>query len=489
MKKLAAASLALALGLTSQARAQSPFFHAPAEPVQPVTALQQMPQMPPSGVVPVRVYFGGALTQNGVVPVPVYTNQPVNALPATLPAAAAQGSDGGFQTIGTAAGAAKTTRASAVFTNNDDGTPPAVCDPRFLPPDAGDMYRPGCAPVGYQWYAAGEYLQYRVKGQESPTLLTIDGTPVSAADVDAHTRQGGRVTVGHWLDNECHAWAIEGSFMFLDMRRTTNTFASTGGVTLAHPFIDADTGAPDSLPVAGGSSIEAASRLWSGEVNLRREIWRNCHGHFDFLFGYRQFQLDESLTVRDLTVNDATATTLPGATVGGIDFFGTQNRLYAGQVGLEAELNWRKLFIDAWGKFAMGGLQEVININGSTTIVPTPGLPPPPGNLVGQFPGSLYTQPSNIGHFERTRFSILPEVGVTVGYQLTSNIRIGAGYSFLYLNNVVRPGDAIDTTITRTQIPQLNPGATVPGTHPAPPTFAETNYWAHGITAMLEFRY
>jgi hypothetical protein len=504
MKKFAAASLALALGMSSQARAQSPFFQTPVEPVQPAAAMQLAPAMPPGGVVPVRVYFGGALTQNGVVPVPVYTNQPVGALPAQLPAATyvapAQGSDGGgFQRIGTAPGAAKTAKASAVFTN-DDGVAPAVCDPRFLPPDANDM-RPSCAPVGYRWYAAAEFLQWRVKGQESPPLLTIDGTPVSAADVDAHTRQGARFTVGHWLDiPECHPWAIEGSFMFLGMRRASNIFASNGVATLAHPFIDADTGAPDSLPVAiagsaaadprvGGTSIEAASQLWSGEVNLRREIWRNCHGHFDFLFGYRQLQLDESLTVRDLVMYDVSASPLSGATVGGIDFFGTHNRLFTGQVGLEAELNWRGLFIDAWGKFAMGGLQEVVNINGGTTIVSTPGLPPVPGNLVGQSAGSLYAQPSNIGHYERERFSILPEVGVTVGYQITSNVRIGAGYNFLYLNNVVRPGDAIDTTITRTQIPQLQPGATVPGTRPAPPTFVETSYWAHGITAMLEFRY
>jgi len=330
--------------------------------------------------------------------------------------------------------------------------------------------------------------------------LTVDGAPVSASDVDAHTRQGGRVTLGHWLDTpSCHLWALEGTFMFIGMRRSSNIYSSNGVVTLAHPFIDADTGLPDSVPVAtdagsapraGSSEIEAASRMWSLELNLRRELWRSCHGHVDFLFGYRQFQLDESLTIRDHVVYDTNPIPLSDATVSSIDFFGTHNRLYAGQVGLEGEFNWRGFFIDGWGKFAAGSLQEVVNINGSTTVGATPGRTPPPDTLNGKtFPGSVYAQPSNIGHFDNSQFTILPEVGVTVGYRITSNWRIGAGYNFLYMNNVVRPGDAIDTTITRTQIPQLQLLATTPGPRPAPPTFVETNYWAHGITAMMEFRY
>ncbi len=161
-----------------------------------------------------------------------------------------------------------------------------------------------------------------------------------------------------------------------------------------------------------------------------------------------------------------------------------------GQVGFEGEFNWRRFYVDGWGKFAMGDLQEVINISGATQIRATPGEPPPPDILNGKtFVGGIFSQASNIGRFERDRFSVMPEVGVNVGCALTSNIRVGAGYNFLYLNNVVRPGDAIDTTLSRNQIPILQPFATTAGAHPAPPTFVESSYWAHGITVEMEIRY
>jgi hypothetical protein len=72
---------------------------------------------------------------------------------------------------------------------------------------------------------------------------------------------------------------------------------------------------------------------------------------------------------------------------------------------------------------------------------------------------------------------------------LTSNWRVGAGYNFLYINNVVRPGDAIDTTISPGQVPQLQPQGPTPGVRPAPPSFLESAYWAHGLTVHMEFRY
>ncbi|MCS7046222.1 MAG: hypothetical protein NZO58_07690, partial [Gemmataceae bacterium] len=65
MKKLAATSLALALGIpTTLPAQQSVYFKqetaAPPPAVTPVAAAA--PQMPSGSVVPVRVHFGGALT-------------------------------------------------------------------------------------------------------------------------------------------------------------------------------------------------------------------------------------------------------------------------------------------------------------------------------------------------------------------------------------------------------------------------------------------
>ena len=507
MKKLAVSSLALALGLGGAARAQSPFFQPPAQPILPVSASAPMaPPLPPGGVIPVRVHFGGALTKDGVVPLPVYTNQPIVNLPAgSAPVQPVQiGWTPGGTNVRPVAGQAassdakKETKSNVIVLSEDNYAPP-VSDPRFVAPDVGDMYRPRPAPPGYRWYTSAEYLHYLwVRNQESPELLFVGDIPVTAADVDARDRQGARFTIGHWLDT-CRPWALEGSIMFTGQRRSRSTYNSNGVVPLDHPFIDAAVGLPDSLSVAadapaldprsGSSELEVGSRMFGFEVNLRRELCRTSHGHLDLLIGYRQFHLDESIAIRDRVVYDTGPTLLSDATVTSFDEFGTHNRLFAGQVGIEGELNWRRFFIDAWGKFALGSNEEVINISGATHMRATPGRLPPAGALNGaNFAGALFAQPSNIGRYDDNQFTVMPEVGVNVGFKITSNVRLSAGYTFLYLNNIVRPGDAIDTTICRNQIPQLQPAQSA-GTRPAPPTFIESSYWAHGLIAQVEFRY
>jgi len=37
------------------------------------------------------------------------------------------------------------------------------------------------------------------------------------------------------------------------------------------------------------------------------------------------------------------------------------------------------------------------------------------------------------------QFSVIPELGVTLGYDLTSRLRATAGYTFMYWSNVSRP--------------------------------------------------
>ena len=501
MKKLAVASLGLALWMGGAAHAQSPFFQPTAQPIEPVAATAPAtPQPLPGSVIPVRVHFGGALTKDGVMPVPLYLNQPagpVSYAPSQATALRVQGSDLG-PNIRQVSGQAGAKGATVVV--SEDNYAPEVTDPRFVAPHADDMRRPERGPIGYRGYASAEYLQYlSVRQQKSPPLLLVDGVPVTANDIDVHDRLGGRFTLGRWLENTHTPWAIEGTFSFFGSRRTRHDFASNGVTVLEHPFIDADTGLPDSLPVAidnslapraGVSQIETASRMFGYEVNLRRELCRTSHGHLDLLAGYRQFHLDEGISIRDRVVYNTAPVPLSDATVTSFDEFGTHNLLLAGQVGFEVEYGWRGFFIDGWGKFALGGNKEVINISGATQVRPTPGRTPPPDTLNGKnFAGALFAQPSNIGRYEDWQFTVMPEVGVNVGYAFTSNVRLSAGYHFLFLNNVVRPGDAIDTTITRNQIPQLQPLAQAAGSRPAPPTLVESSYWAHGIAAQIEFRY
>src|SRR5207248_2478320 len=108
-------------------------------------------------------------------------------------------------------------------------------------------------------------------------------------------------------------------------------------------------------------------------------------------------------------------------------------------------------------------------------------------------------QGSNIGRYSTNSFAILPEEGIKLGYQVTPHTRLTLGYSFLYLTDVARPGNQIDTGVNRAQLPSFtvvngqvvaipNSGQ---GIGPARPgfLFQHSDFWAQGVSFGIEFRY
>ena len=84
---------------------------------------------------------------------------------------------------------------------------------------------------------------------------------------------------------------------------------------------------------------------------------------------------------------------------------------------------------------------------------------------------------------------MVPEVKVQVGYDVTNNIRVFAGYDFLYVSDVVRPGNQIDPRVNFSQQAAPVGGGALVG--PALPAaqFNHTDFWAHGVNVGLQFRY
>jgi len=82
-----------------------------------------------------------------------------------------------------------------------------------------------------------------------------------------------------------------------------------------------------------------------------------------------------------------------------------------------------------------------------------------------------------------TAFLGFPQLGVNVGYQLTDNVRAFVGYTFLYWNDVLRPGDQIDRVVNTTQSPVnlIGNGLLVGPARPAP-IFRESDFWAQAST-------
>src|SRR5262249_42452327 len=99
-------------------------------------------------------------------------------------------------------------------------------------------------------------------------------------------------------------------------------------------------------------------------------------------------------------------------------------------------------------------------------------------------PGGVYSAPTNLGRHTRDRLAYIPEVTFNIGANLTDNISAFVGYNFLWMNNVLRPGDQIDRVINPTQFPG-------PVVGPARPSvsFSDSAFWAQGINFGVQVRY
>jgi hypothetical protein len=96
-------------------------------------------------------------------------------------------------------------------------------------------------------------------------------------------------------------------------------------------------------------------------------------------------------------------------------------------------------------------------------------------------------QTTNIGDYDRTKFAFMPEVAVNLGYRVTNFITMFVGYDFLYINNVLRPGQQVDTTVN----PSLIPFSGLPAGGSQRPMFPNhgESYWLQGITFGIALRF
>jgi hypothetical protein len=383
---------------------------------------------------------------------------------------------------------------------------------RLLP-----FFEGGCTDYGNppsRFWVSAEYLLWQVKNQRIPPLVTTSppGTPQSAAGVlPAATtlfppengsffdglRSGGRFTFGMWFcEDQC--LGIESSSFFLGQRNTSSDYSSGGIPILARPFTNVPTSLIAPLPgqlselvaypgvVSGIVSVRTSSQLYGTELDLRSNLWRGCCWRLDLLGGFRYVGLKESLDITENLIEAANGFN-PGGPVMVHDSFQTTNNFYGGQIGLDMGFKRGRWSLDLLGKIAIGDMHESVRIEGSTAF---PGL-------ATSAPGGFLALPSNIGSFDRNRLAFVPEGGIKLGFQATQHCRLFVGYSFLYLSDVVRPGDQIDTRVDLRQVPVASfatGGGPVPGVL-MPPAVLPANpmkrsdFWAQGVNFGVEFKF
>lgn len=333
-------------------------------------------------------------------------------------------------------------------------------------------------------------LLWWTKGAHVPALLTTapDGTPRAQAgalgqpgtsvllgnqELNGGARAGGRISLGTWLDANDN-FGIEFTYLGLGQSSDQFNWNSSGSPILARPFFNVDTGAEDINLIAypgafqGTFTCTSTSEFHVGEFLTRYAIARAPGYRIELLGGYRYQRLTDNL---DIT--DTSSTSSPGSTIQIFDQFQTQNDFNGGEVGIATQVRRCRWSFESNLKLALGNTHSRIAINGSTVTA------------ANTFSGGLLALPSNSGVHNANQFSVIPELGVTCGYDLTCHLRATLGYSFIYWSNVARPGDQIDLNVSPTQFPGPGQGTATK------PAYAEhtSDFWAQGLNVGLDYRF
>ncbi len=240
-------------------------------------------------------------------------------------------------------------------------------------------------------------------------------------------------------------------------------------------------------PLVGGFSAVNNSFLWGAEANARSNLLCNCDFFLDGLVGFRTLGLYESLDVRESitqilpTMAPGGAIIPPGSTFNFDDNYKTRNQFYGTQIGTVAEFRRGPWSLNVTGKVGLGVTNQNVTISGSQFSSLSNGTTQSLGF-------GVLANPNIIGSHSRNVFTVVPEVGVNVGYQLTDNLRLFVGYNFLYWSSVVRPGMQINRGVNPTMAFAT---AGVPVVGPPPPGFAfnSSGFWAQGLTVGMELRW
>jgi Putative beta barrel porin-7 (BBP7) len=366
---------------------------------------------------------------------------------------------------------------------------------------------PGSQSIRDRLWLRAEYLHWWTEGMDVPPLITTSptGTPRNQAAIlgepGVRTLFGGReingddvgglrARAGFWLTPQ-GTFGIEGEYFQLSDQSDGNNASSNGTTIIGRPFFDIvnsrETAQLISFPnvVSGNLSIDTNTDLKSALINGRASLLPNhgsaCdsygnHDRVDWIVGYRYLDLNDRISFSErLTSLVAGA---PG-TLAISESFDTSNEFHGLQLGVVYQANFNRAYLESLLRVAVGNTTQQVRIRGNSSITEN--------GVTENFPGGLLAQRTNIGNYERDELTMIPEVGLTLGFRITDSLHATVGYTVLYFPSVVRAGNQIDTDVNPNLLaPEADPftGALRPRFH-----YMESDYWAHGISLGLEARF
>ncbi len=363
----------------------------------------------------------------------------------------------------------------------------------------------GVEPQDRLWLR-GEYLHWWTEGMNTPALATTStvGTPQNQAgilglnstsvlfgggEINDDSTSGMRFRGGFYVTPSA-AFGIEGEYFSLG-EQDDGFSGGTGQGILARPFFRTDTDIETAQLIDypgsfdGNLQISSETKLRSMLIAGRASLCPTCGGNcvacrntdrVDWIVGYRHLQLKDGLAF-----SESIESFVPGelGTLQLSESFRTKNEFNGLQLGVAYQANLKRVWLESLLRVAVGTNRQSVGISGNTSITEL--------GITETFAGGLLAQRFNSGSFEREDFTMVPEIGLTLGVRIFDWMHATAGYSLVYLPAVVRAGDQIDTDIN----PNLLAPPLDPFTGAARPQFRyiESDYYAQGLSLGLQLQF
>lgn len=420
--------------------------------------------------------------------------------------------------------------------------------PLFQPPPPYPTY--GAYGQAPRFWFDGSYLLAFVSHQRVPYPLLNTGSPnqggvlglpttielIRAVDINYGAISGFRLQGGFYGDADRRFGAETGA-IYTEQAGHSRLFSANveapfnpaGIPLLARPYIDTTLG-PTSLVIGsplfgpGSALLTTTTQLWGIHGGAVWNLYRSDPASkwfvsWDVSGGYRFLQLHEDFvfqTSTSLSQFDLVPVFRPGpfgpvqvgfrieplpfpvagivtqspASVSVRDSFVATNRFNGGYFATTGTVRYGMFSLTAMGRVAIGNMHQVLEIQGATAFAqPSQNFNLPPFNQAGSAFGGLYANPTNIGKFRNDEFAVIPEFSIDLGINLTRSVSIFAGYNFLYINKVARPGSQLNPVIDGTTVPYNPNYGALGGTPGQTRLFVQDDFWLHAANFGLRIKY
>jgi hypothetical protein len=340
---------------------------------------------------------------------------------------------------------------------------------------------------------SAEALLWWFKGNATPPLVTdgLLGDPgtkilLGGEDWNTNPNPGFRVTAGYALSDQ---FGLEASVFYIPTRTTHGTASSSGAFDsedIYVPIIDATipgesvSNLSSAGIYSGAAAAELSNNLLGAELNGTMRLAAGAGWRLDALAGLRYLRLHESFRFDTSSPN---LPPFPADVYRTQEQFDATNNFLGAQLGVRAQLERGPFFATAVAKVALGAVRQHVDIEGTLLTNDFNSF----GTPIAYPGGGYFATPTNIGSRSRNVFGVVPEAGLTLGYRLTPWLALTAGYTFLYVNDVVRAPNQINRSVNYSD---SNAPPAVP-TGPQEPSFKfkSSDFWAQGLSLGLALRF